>query len=570
MNPLALTRSYRPLIFGAFCFGVLTVAMNLGLQTTASYLIAKAAQHPESILLLWVPIVAVRFFGTARAAFRYLDRYFAHDAALRWLRDLKTAVYQAIEPKSSQELKAYGKGDLMARVGGDVDRLQNLLVGLYEPLFISGLGLVLVLVVGLMITAPIAWALVLMLTACGALLAWTSHRLARFASRTLVDLSGRMSSVLVQILYGMTDIWAMNLTERAQQDVFTLQDRMLQAKRRLARLSGLFAGLTTFVSWAGMWVILQIAIVDVNAHHLRAILLPVAALLTLASFELVGALPGAFQEVGGLQRSIGRIADLAAAPSSDLTPKRATPAADVPAIEFQGVSLSGSNRPDILRDVSFTLSPGRHIALIGPNGSGKSTLVHLAAALIPCTDGTILMDGTDLKHWDPDALRRELGVVNQFPHVFRTTLRQNLIMARPSASPEELNRVFAASGMEPLVQKLPDGLDTILGERGASLSGGELKRLAIARVLLKDAPIWLLDEPTEGLDPLSARRIMSALMQSAQGRTVLWITHATANLDLAEEIMILNQGRLVAKGPRSSMLDHAIVNDLTRFAPLPG
>lgn len=570
MSLSKLTKSYRSLVLLAFFFGAATVAMNLGLQSTSSYLIAKAAQHPATILLLWTPIVAVRFFGTARAGFRYVDRYFSHDVTLRWLRDLKTSLYRAIELKSSSDVKAYASGDLMTRVSSDIDNLQNLIVGLYEPLFIGGVGILLVLGIGLLINTGIAVALALMVLISGTLLAWSSSYLARVSSQALIDLRSRLSAMLVQALHGITDIWALNLVGHVDRDVRALQIRIQDAKARLARLSGFFSGLAVLLSWGGMWLLLQIGIIDVNHHHMRPILLPVVALTALASFEIVSSLPSAFQNAGGLHRAMARVTQISKVPVMREGVQRTSPAAGVPELQFQGVTARAANRAgEILTDVSFTLRAGQHTALIGPNGSGKSTIVTLAAGLVSCHQGRVALDHTALQDWDLEAASRELGVVNQFPYVFHTSLLQNLLIARPAVSRRDIDWAIDMAGMAPLVENLPEGLDTILGERGTSLSGGELKRLAIARVILKGAPILLLDEPTEGLDPLSARAVMESLMAWASQRTVLWVTHSLVNLDLIDDIMILAAGRVVGRGPRSQMMSHRIAEDLKRFAALP-
>ena len=570
MNLFKLAKSYRPLAIAGFLFAVGTVAMNLGLQSTSSYLIAKAAQHPSTILFLWVPIVAVRFFGTARAGMRYGDRYFSHDVSLRWLRDLKTRLYQAIEPRSTSELRAYNTGDLLMRVGSDVDSLQNLYVGLYEPLLVGILGGFIVLGIGLLLNPPIAAGLELMLTVSGIMLSWSSAHMAKLSSERLVSLRSRLSSEFVQTLHGLTDIVALNLGTQAERDLASLHVCIQDAKRRLRRLSGFFSGLSLFVSWTGLWLVLEYGIEEVNRYQLPGILLPVVALLALASFEIINGLSAAFQEVGALKMAETRINQLMTAPDTVSHPLRHTPPQGVPALSFDRVKASlGNPLHEVLHDVTFTVTPGQHLALIGPNGSGKSTIMNLLPRLIDYHGGVITLDATDLHGWDMEVLRSQMSVVNQFPHVFRTTLKQNLLIARPTASSCELDEAIDRSGLTTLVISLPQGLDTLLGERGTSLSGGELKRLAIARAILKGAPVILLDEPTEGLDPVSEREVLRGLMSWASWRSVLWITHSLANLDLVDDVLILADGRVVDCGPRIQVVAHPVAQKLLRYAVLP-
>lgn len=570
MRLFKLTKSYKSLILMAFVFGAATVAMNLGLQSTSSYLIAKAAQHPGTILLLWTPIVAVRFFGTARAGFRYLDRYFSHDVTLRWLRDLKVHLYQAVEPRMGVLGRGYQSGDVLSRVGSDVDSLQNLLVSLYEPLAIGIIGLLMVLGIGLWLNPPIAISLTLMLALSGVALSWSAARVSQLSSQGLVDLRSRLSAALVQLLHGLSDIRALNLADRVEAHIDHLQERIQTAKRRLSRISGVYNGLSLFISWAGMWVVLQISIFEAERHQLQPVLVPVVALLALASFEIVSPLPAAFQEAGGLKRASQRIEELAGLPDAPQNARRTRPAEEVPSVVLNDVSLDANHasRP-ILERVSVTLAPGRHVALMGPNGSGKSSLVNLITGLTPFTGGRVTLDHTDLGDWDPEAARRCFSVVNQFPHVFHSTLRANLLLASPNATERELHQAMQLAGMQPLMKTLPDGLDTMLGERGTTLSGGEIKRLAVARAILKNAPILLLDEPTEGLDPLSERSLMEGLMEWARQRSVLWITHGSTNLDLVDEVVILTGGRIIEQGSPQRIAKHPMAKTLMDLALLP-
>lgn len=573
MKGFWLTKSYRPLLIIGFLLAAGTVAMNLGLQSTSSYLIAKAARHPSTILLLWVPIVAVRFFGTARAGMRYGDRYYSHDVTLRWLRDLKTRIYQAVEPKRSNELKAYHSGDLLMRVGADVDSLQNLYVGLYEPLFVAALGTLIVLAIGLIIDPTIGLALMGMLIVSGFSLSLSALYLGRIASRTNVQLRSRLSTRFVEALHGMTDLIALNLAPQAHQELSSLLQQVQQVKQRLNRLSGLFSGLSLFITWAGMWLILEYGILQVERHQLRGILLPVVALLALASFEIVASLPAAFQDASGLKTAQSRITQLTQnshGHDPSLSPQRQAREVGVPELSLRGVNLTlGQPGRAVLKNVSLNLPPAHHVALVGANGSGKSSLVNLVSGLIAANSGTISLNGTPLELWDVQTWREHFSVVNQFPYLFHTSVRQNLLLANPQAPSEALHQAIAMAGLETWLASLPDGWDTLVGERGTSLSGGELKRFAMARAILKDAPILLLDEPTEGLDPISERTILGGMMGWAHHKSVLWITHNLVNLDLVDEMIIIDHGSIVEYGRPEQLADHPLVQQLSRQTLLP-
>jgi ATP-binding cassette subfamily C protein CydC len=556
----------------ALLLGGLTVAMNLGLQSTSSYLIAKAAQHPSTILLLWVPIVAVRFFATARAGFRYLDRYVGHDVTLRWLRDLKTALYQAIEPLNMVQFTAHHTGDLLSRLGSDMETLENAVVGFLEPIVVALLGLVLVVAIGLLISPTLALALALMLVVAGLVISGGSWHLSHLMSRQLVTLRASLVSRVVEIIHGRADILALNLAESVRQDIDVIQRDIDGAKRLLSRVSGLFSGLTLFVTWFGMWLILEAGIREAQHHDLRPILLPVLVLTTLASFEILGGLGSAFRDAGGLDQARKRVQDLLnSAPAETGHGARTAPASTVPAVSFEDVTVAlGSPPREILHHLTWELSPGLHIALIGPNGAGKSTVVQLLAGLTWPTEGLVRVDRTPTSAWNLEALRSHITVVPQFPHIFHATLKQNLLLANPGASDARLLETLHQVGLEPLLDTLSQGLDTMLGERGMSLSGGEIKRLALARALLKDAPLLVLDEPTEGLDPVSARAVLTMLFAHRPTRTVLWITHSLANLDLVDELAVLDTGRIVDQGPVVRLVAHPVVRQLMRYQTIPG
>lgn len=567
MNLRYLLQTYKGPVLLALAFGAATIVANLGLQSTSSYLIAKAAQHPSTILLLWIPIVGVRFFGTVRGVFRYGDRYFSHDVTLRWLRDLRVAVYKALEPRSSPELKGMHSGDLLMRVSADIDSLQNLFVGLWAPVIIGIAGTAAVLGIGAIVSPPLAIALVLMLVVSGVVMATSAATLARLQSARLVHLRTRLGTVFVETVQGLTDVLALHLQDRSLQQWHELHMRWRETKIRLHRISGFFTGLSLAISLGTMWIVLQLAIRSVNQHHLAGVLLPVIVLLTLASFEIVNGLPAAFQQEGELRLAHDRVAQLVDRPLPSPMPRQEMPPHPTVQLDHIGVRL-GDPAETVLDDITVTLEPASHVALVGPNGSGKSTLLSVLTRLTEYQTGTFFLGGRDVRTLDPDQVRSHFSVVNQHPDIFDTTLRENLLLARPGASAQDVAKAVAISGLEELLASLPAGWDTPLGERGNALSGGEVKRLAIARAVLKGAPIVLLDEPTEGLDPLSERRLLTQLLQWARHRTVLWATHRMSQAMLMEKVIVLADRQLVDYGPSRHVLSSALVQHLFRYQVL--
>lgn len=543
----------------ALAFGAATVAANLGLMSTSAYLIARAAQHPETVLLLWVPVVGVRFFGIFRGVFRYAERYFSHDVTFRLLKEIRVHVYRLVEPLLPEGGDRLRNGDLLARLVADVDTLQNEFLGLRAPVAIAAAGLVLAGALAAWMHPWLAAVLVGCLLAAGFALPWMADRLARRGAARRVTLRAELSQHLVETMNGLTDVLAFGAEDRAAARLDGLQRDWRRLEVGLHRASGLTAAATAAFTHLTVAAVAAVGVFLVQAGRLPGILLPVAALLAMAAFEAVGRLPEAFETRGAIEEARRRLADLEGRhPGVEVAPVT-EPVPERPRIVVRHVRFRyRPGDPWVLRDVSLTLAPGRHLALVGPSGAGKSSVVAVLARLHEFQFGSITLSAGDLprvdiRRFDPEAVRARMAVVEQFPHVFDATLRQNLLVARPGATDAELRRALAIAGLETLVGGLPDGLDTPVGERGLALSGGERKRLAIARAVLKDAPILLLDEPTEGLDPALARRVMRSVLAWARERAVLWITHSVDDLDLVDDVLVMDGGRIVQRGPAARL-----------------
>lgn len=553
MTLWSLIKSNKKLAGLTLLFGWATLAMNIGLQSTSSYLIAKAATRPSTILLLWVPIVAVRFFGTGRGVVRYCDRLSGHNLTLAWLRDLRVKVYQWVEPRHRNEWDAVHTGDVVLRLSADVDTLQTLVISVWEPVAVGLLALTMVMLVGRLLNGSLAWAIVLVLVLSGTMLSWLSHWLSGALSASLVPARARLGTAVVDSWHGLIDAIAFRQQDRVLQAIQSMDSAWARTKVRLHRLSGLVQGLMSFVTWAALWAILVVAIRLVDRHQLPGILLPVVVLLTLASFDLINGLPNAFQAWGQITAARQRL--LALRPQETAKPLEPPPTlSDRPTVALRDVSVRYAvDGGPALTHIDLLLRPGQHCALVGPNGSGKSTLIEAVAGLIEVTSGSIAMDAVAYRRSTLERVRQRLGVVNQTPHIFDTTLEENLRVGRLDASHEDLRRAITLAGLEPLIESLPQGLGSRVGSRGTTVSGGEIKRIAIARVVLKDAPILLLDEPTEGLDPESARTVLARLLLWAEGRTVLWATHHLSNLDLIDQVIVMDGGHIREVGPFSRL-----------------
>lgn len=555
----ALLKPYKWMVALALLMGTFTVAANVGLMSTSAYLIARAAQHPYTILLLWVPIVGVRFFGTSRGVFRYSERLVSHDVTFQLLKELRVYVYRRIEPLIPSRLREFHTGDLLSRVVGDVDTLQNLYLGLFSPPVIALLASLLIL--GLMdyFGSSLALALAVFLLVTGIAVPALTQWAASGVTGPMVRARGQLSTELVEAIHGNTDLLVLGQEAGHLAKVSRLVQQWAQRRMRLHWISGISAGLMQALNNGAMWVILILGIGLVARHALAPVLLPVVVLLALASFEAVNALPPAFQfrgQIAAARQRIDEIVDQSppafqgCLTMADVDARRLAPSVNWSEVRFRYEDRG----PWVLDTVSFAVAPGQHIAVVGPSGAGKSTLGEVLSQLWPYQSGSIAINGVELSQIALEAMPRLIAVVDQEPHLFDTSLRENLLLGNPAATLAEMHEALRIAQLEALVNDLPQGLETAVGEHGVNFSGGERKRLAVARAVLQNAPLMVFDEATEGLDALTERYLIRELGLWAKDKTVIWITHRLANLDMMDKVVVLSEGRVVQDGPALSLL----------------
>jgi thiol reductant ABC exporter CydC subunit len=520
--------------------GALAVIFGIGLMATAGYLIARAAERPE-ILSLTTAIVAVRFFGLARPLARYLERLASHDLAFRALARFRVRFYERIEPLAPAGLEAYRRGDLVSRMVGDVDALQGLyLRGLGPPLVALGAGAVAVGAAAALLPAA-GIALALGLIAGGVLVPALSGLLARPSGRERATAQGHLSAELVEILRGAPELVVYG------READTLE-RMRAANRSLARLARRDALAAGVADGLGMLVTglttIGVLAAAVGAHadgRLDRVLVATLALLALASFEAVGALPLAARELSSILGAGRRVLE-----PTDREPDVRDPAQPVvrvplrPRVELRGVSARyGPDGPLVLDRFDLVLDPGRRVALVGPSGVGKTTIVNLLLRFLDPVEGGVLLGGRDLRDYRQDDVRRTIAVAAQDAYLFSTTIRENVLLARPGAANAEVEAALRRARVWDWVESLPDGMETLVGEEGGHLSGGQRQRVALARALLTEAPVLVLDEPTAHLDPETAEALVRDVLAAADGRSVLLITHRPEGLALVDEVISL-------------------------------
>jgi thiol reductant ABC exporter CydC subunit len=556
LRTLSIVRPARRRLASASLLGAGAIGASIALMGTSAWLISRAAQHPSEASLT-LAIVGVQFFGLSRGFLRYAERLVGHDAALRVLADLRVRVYERLEAAAPAGLPLFRRGDLVARVVHDVDSLQDVALRVIEPFVVAAL-------VGTATVALMWWVfpeagvvLFVALALSASIVPWLTGRLARREEAKQATVRGELSAEVVDLLAGAPELVVMGGTD-AQLDRITQVDGRLRAlSRRGAGTAGIGLALTTALSGLASWGALSLGVRATHGGSLNGALLAVLALVPLAAVELVSPLPAATQALQRSRVAAGRVFD-----AMDAAPIVSDPRRDVPleagphTVELRSVwaSYPGAGRA-ALRGVDLTLRPGRRVALIGPSGAGKSTVADVLVRFLPADAGEALLDGVPMERFASDEVRRVVGLVEQRPHLFDTTLAENLRIGRRSADDTELEHVLVRVGLGPWLDGLPDGLSTAVGPMGARLSGGQRQRVAVARALLADFPVLVLDEPTEHLEPVAADALTADLLAVTEGRAALLITHRLSGLDRVDEIVVLERGAVVERGTHVELLE---------------
>ena len=522
---LALVRPYLGWMLAAGLSGLFTVLAGVGLMATSAYLIAKAALRPETYLLM-LPITGVRFFGLSRGVFRYGERLLGHEATFRILGRLRVWLFERLIPLAPAGLVRRHSGDVMARVTQDVETLENYFVRVLAPSFVA-LGTLALVGAYLWSFAPdFALSFAAFFVLAGVAWPLGAMRLGRAPGAVQVAAQARLKRHAVDLARGLGELLVYGGARERAAALGAAASESRRAEARLARVEGLGEGGTLLLAHAALWAALWLGVGWVRQGGMDGVYLGVVALATLAAFEAAFALPLAWQTLGAVQAAAGRIFELADAEPpvrEPAEPKR--PPSPLPLV-LEGVSFRyPEDERWVIKNLDLRLEPGERLLVRGGSGAGKTTLAWLLLKFLEPSEGRISMGGVDYHELAGGEVRRHFAVVDQRPHLFAGTLRENLLLARPEATEEDLWRALEQARLAGWVRAQPAGLDTPLGEGGAGLSGGQSRRLAVARALLKDAPIWILDEPTEGLDPVTARELAAALDAALAGKTVLAISH---------------------------------------------
>lgn len=577
---LRLYRPYRWWLAGGIALALVTVLANFGLLALSGWFLAStaavglASAAAQNAFNFFMPAAGVRFFATLRVLCRYAGRLVDHEATFRELAGLRGFLYARLEKLAPLGLAEERSGDLLSRLVADIDRLGDLHLRVFSPFIVALLG-ALVMAAMLSVFTPLAglW-LLLGLALAGIVVPAASIILGRRPSQSAVERQAAMRADIVDAVQGMAEL----LTYGAAPDMEARIDRastmLIEDQGRLARLSGLGAAAIALVANVTLAAMLLIGGDLVVKGVLPGPDLPLLALAALAAFEAVAPLPLAFQTIGGMRQSARRIFEIV-----DRTPPIREPDASPKRPTRLDLVLSSiglryrDDAPWALQGLDLRIDEGEQVTILGPSGAGKTSLLNLLLRFAEYQQGSATLGGIELRAIRGDDIRSLFTVVAQRTQLFAGSIRDNLLIAKPEADEQALWAALELAQLADFVRRQPEGLNALVGEAGARISGGEARRVALARAALRATPFLILDEPTEGLDPLTEAAFRGDLARLAAGRTVLTVTHRLIGVGDADRVVVLKAGRVIEDGRYGVLKRHgrlvprlaALEAELTRF-----
>lgn len=553
---LALYKRHKWLLTLGVVLAIVTLLASIGLLTLSGWFLSASAVVGVAGIYSFnymLPAAGVRGAAIIRTAGRYFERLVSHDATFRVLQHLRVATFSKLLPLSPAGLARFRQVELLNRIVADVDTLDHLYLRVISPL-VGALVVILVVTIGLsVLDVTLALTLGGIMLATLLLLPPLFYRAGKPTGEQITQLRGQYRQQLTSWLQGQAELMLFNASDRYRKQMEKTEQRWQEAQRRQAELTALSQALMLLIGGIAVIAMLWMASEGVGGNNQPGALIALFVFCALAAFEALAPVTGAFQHLGQVIASARRITQITEQ-QPEVTFSQQTPQSfSQVALTLNEVTFSYPQQSaPALKDISLQVAAGEHIAILGRTGCGKSTLLQLLTRAWDPANGQIQLNGQPLSVLSETTLRQAMSVVPQRVHLFSATLRDNLLLAAPQVSDARLAEILARVGLEKLLED--SGLDSWLGEGGRQLSGGELRRLAIARALLHDAPLMLLDEPTEGLDATTESQILDLLSEVMRDKTVLMVTHRLRGLARFNQIIVMDNGQIIEQGSHAELL----------------
>ncbi|AID24486.1 heme ABC transporter ATP-binding protein/permease CydC [Salmonella bongori] len=553
---LTLYKRHKWMLTLGIALAILTLLASIGLLTLSGWFLSASAIAGFAGIYSFnymLPAAGVRGAAITRTAGRYFERLVSHDATFRVLQHLRIYTFSKLLPLSPAGLARYQQGELLNRVVADVDTLDHLYLRVISPL-VGAFVVIMIVTLGLS-----ALDFMLAITLGGIMLLTlfimppVFYRAGKNTGQNLTHLRGQYRQQLTSWLQGQAELTIFGASKRYRAQMEATELQWHEAQRRQSELTALSQALMLLIGALAVMLMLWMASGGVGGNTQPGALIALFVFCALAAFEALAPVTGAFQHLGQVIASALRITELTEQKPEVTFPQTESTAPEKVTLTLRDVSFRYPDQPiNALSALSLQATPGEHIAILGRTGCGKSTLLQLLTRAWDPQQGEILLNDHPLSSLSEPALRRTISVVPQRVHLFSATLRDNLLLASPNASDDILSDMLHRVGLEKLLED--GGLNSWLGEGGRQLSGGELRRLAIARALLHDAPLMLLDEPTEGLDATTESEMLELLADVMREKTVLMVTHRLRGLARFDQIIVMDDGRIIERGTHAELL----------------
>ncbi|WP_407198862.1 heme ABC transporter ATP-binding protein/permease CydC [Citrobacter portucalensis] len=553
---LTLYKRHKWMLTLGIVLAIVTLLASIGLLTLSGWFLSASAVVGVTGIYSFnymLPAAGVRGAAITRTAGRYFERLVSHDATFRVLQHLRIYTFSKLLPLSPAGLSRYGQGELLNRVVADVDTLDHLYLRVLSPL-VGAFVVIMVVTLGLSVldfTLAITLGGIMLLTLF--ILPPLFYQAGKSTGQSLTHLRGQYRQQLTSWLQGQAELTIFGASERYRSQMEATELQWHEAQRRQSELTALSQAVMLLVGALAVVVMLWMASGGVGGNTQPGALIALFVFCALAAFEALAPVTGAFQHLGQVIASALRITELTEQQPEVTFPDAGSPVSEQVTLTLRDVSFSYPGQTQKALDtLSLQAQPGEHIAILGRTGCGKSTLLQLLTRAWDPQHGEILINEQPISALSEAALRQSISVVPQRVHLFSATLRDNLLLAAPHTSDDTLSAMLCRVGLDKLLEG--DGLNAWLGEGGRQLSGGELRRLAIARALLHDAPLMLLDEPTEGLDATTESQMLELIGDVMRDKTVLMVTHRLRGLSRFDQIIVMDNGHIIEQGNHADLL----------------